>query len=136
MTSDSSDPARRKHHHSSHSDVEADEPSKRRKHGHHHQRRRHHRHHGKKHEETDSKLETENKEGEVEIEGGKEVLGSGAVGVAMSSSNLGIDYDMEEGEIIEDEVPPISADRDVVGDIETKKLNSDMVCSVPLIVSF
>ncbi|XP_019164774.1 PREDICTED: serine/threonine-protein kinase prpf4B-like isoform X1 [Ipomoea nil] len=128
MTSDSSDPARRKHHRSSHSDVETDEPSKRRKHGHHHHhhRRRHHRHHGKKHEEIDSKLETEVKEAEVETEGGKEVLGSGAVGVAMSSSNLGIDYDMEEGEIIEDDVPPTSAAYDVAEDIENKKLSSDM----------
>nr|GMD43241.1 serine/threonine-protein kinase prpf4B [Ipomoea batatas] len=107
------------------------------KHGHHHHhRRRHHRHHGKKPEEIDSKLETEVKEAEVEIEGGKEVLGSGAVGVAMSSSNLGIDYDMEEGEIIEDDVPPTSAAYGVAEDIENKKLSSDMVYSVPLIVSF
>nr|GMD21239.1 serine/threonine-protein kinase prpf4B [Ipomoea batatas] len=105
MTSDSSDPARRKHHHSSHSDVETDEPSKR---------------------QIDSKLETEVKEAEVEIEGGKEVLGSGAVGVAMSSSNLGIDYDMEEGEIIEDDAPPNSAAYDVAEDTENKKLSSDM----------
>nr|GME02180.1 serine/threonine-protein kinase prpf4B [Ipomoea batatas] len=97
------------------------------KHGHHHHhRRRHHPHHGKKPEEIDSKLETEVKEAEVEIEGGKEILGNGAVGVAMSSSNLGIDYDMEEGEIIEDDVPPTSAAYDVAEDIENKKLSSDM----------
>lgn len=157
MASDSTDLSRRKHRRSSPSDDEAKEASKRRKHRHHH----HHRHHrrSKKHEESDSKSENEIAEAGAEIENEKKALGSGAMGVVVGSSNLGIDYDMEEGEIVDDILPSAAAaahdDDDVDATARTKELdldretedkllqnhhivnlsNSDMVCSIPLMLS-
>ncbi|XP_019180421.1 PREDICTED: serine/threonine-protein kinase prpf4B [Ipomoea nil] len=128
MASDSTDLSRRKHRRSSPSDDEAKDASKRRKHRHHH----HHRHHrrSKKHEESDSKSENEIAEAGAEIENEKQALGSGAMGVVVGSSNLGIDYDMEEGEIVDDILPSAAAavahdDDDVDGTARTKELDLD-----------
>ncbi|KAK6133852.1 hypothetical protein DH2020_032402 [Rehmannia glutinosa] len=111
MAGDSSEPTRQ--HRSSRAD-DAEELSKRRKHRDHQHRRRHHRHRSKQDEkETRTKSQEEldgKKVEEVEVE---EInlenygdAGGGATGEVMVSSSLriaGVDYDMEEGEIVEDD---------------------------------
>nr|XP_043627321.1 serine/threonine-protein kinase prpf4B-like isoform X2 [Erigeron canadensis] len=80
MASDNED---RKHRRSS--DEESEEPSKRRKHRHHH-RRRHHRHHSRKHDAGD-----------------EEVSDMAPPPPPPPVENSRPDYDMEEGEIVEDD---------------------------------
>ncbi|KAK4376472.1 hypothetical protein RND71_002768 [Anisodus tanguticus] len=115
MASDSNEPSIRKHHRSSPSDEDTGEPTKRRKHRHHHHhhhhhRHRHHRHHSKKHEDkSDSKPE---KSKDV-IENGGQPGEAMKIGTVIGVSSLGIDYDMEEGEIIEND------------DVATKKLGNE-----------
>ncbi|CAN4121871.1 unnamed protein product [Withania somnifera] len=121
MASDSNEPSRRKHHRSSPSDDD-DTAVKRRKHRHHHRHHRHHhRHHSKK---SDSKSEKETGKVKGEIENGEAAIN---VGTVVGVSSLGIDYDMEEGEIIEDDV--VVATSDVPADdnenMTTKKLGNE-----------
>ncbi|KAI3816498.1 hypothetical protein L1987_16197 [Smallanthus sonchifolius] len=79
-----SDHEERKHRRSS--DDESEESSKRHKHRHH--RRRHHRHHSRTHEKHGDKREEGNEE---------------ATDMPPPPDNLRSDYDMEEGEIMEEE---------------------------------
>ncbi|CAH9147829.1 unnamed protein product [Cuscuta epithymum] len=102
MASESTEHSRRKHRRSSPSDEEVKDTSKRRKHRHHHRR---HRHHSKKHHEGDSNPDIETDKAEAEIEHKKQELGGVATGLVNGCSNFGIDYDMEEGEIIDDILP-------------------------------
>ncbi|KAK6134076.1 hypothetical protein DH2020_032173 [Rehmannia glutinosa] len=113
MASDSSETTRRKHHRPSSTD-DAEEHSKRRKHRHHHRHRHHRRHRSSKDKEETTAIATEELENkkidEIEVEARKlenngdegggslgEVLVSGGTGFA------GVDYEMEEGEIVEDD---------------------------------
>ncbi|KAK6133831.1 hypothetical protein DH2020_032424 [Rehmannia glutinosa] len=111
MAGDSSEPTRQ--HRSSRAD-DAEELSKRRKHRDHQHRRRHHRHRSKQDEkETRTKSQEEldgKKVEEVEVEERNLEnygdTGGGAAGEVMVPSSLriaGVDYDMEEGEILEDD---------------------------------
>ncbi|KAA8529183.1 hypothetical protein F0562_034018 [Nyssa sinensis] len=99
MARDTQDLSRLKHRRSS--ADKSDEPSKRRKH-------RHHRHSSRrKHEEDETKREVEIKEEEevIKTDKGEDVTLPARpplVGV-VSGSNSPPDYDMEEGEIVEDE---------------------------------
>ncbi|KAI3453012.1 hypothetical protein Pfo_009675 [Paulownia fortunei] len=113
MASDSSEPTRQKHHRSSSADDEV-ELSKRRKHRDHHRRRHPHSHRSKREKEktrTKSQEELEVKKvDEIEIEKSRLEnygdAGGGAVGEVVVSSDLkfaGVDYDMEEGEIVDDD---------------------------------
>ncbi|KAL0380751.1 UNVERIFIED_CONTAM: Serine/threonine-protein kinase PRP4 [Sesamum angustifolium] len=114
MGSDSSEPTRRKHHRSSSTD-DAEERSKRRKHRHHRHRHRHHhhRHRSSKDKEETTAVAVEELEGEkideIQVEERLEKIGDeddGAVGevlVSGGSGFAGVDYEMEEGEIVEDD---------------------------------
>lgn len=105
MTSDSQD-SRRKHRRSP-SDDDSPEDSKRHKHRHHRRRHRHHHRHSSKRRD-----EEKNKADEIEgdLEGMREIVVPPPA-----------DYDMEEGEIVDDEGP-------IIADIETanKKVDSDV----------
>ncbi|KAL8470602.1 hypothetical protein ACS0TY_033236 [Phlomoides rotata] len=107
MAGDSTEPTRRKHHRSSSND-DAEERSKRRKHRHH--RHRHHRHRSSRDKEEASEITRDELEGEridyIEVEEKKlESKGSlGDVSVKQESGFAGVDYEMEEGEIVEDDV--------------------------------
>ncbi|CAI9785362.1 unnamed protein product [Fraxinus pennsylvanica] len=114
MASDSGEPTRRNHRRSV-STEDSEEPSKRRKH-HRHHRHRHHRHRSKKETEETFKKADEKLEGggidEIQVEERKlegDVMKNGdegAVGEVLGSTGVGfvdVDYDMEEGEIVEDE---------------------------------
>ncbi|XP_051122127.1 uncharacterized protein LOC127245336 isoform X2 [Andrographis paniculata] len=111
MASDSSERTRRKHHRSSSTD-DAEERSKRHKHRHRH-RHRHHRHRSSKDKEEIAGVATEELESEKidEIELDERILENngdvdgGALGealVAGGSGSPGMDYEMEEGEIVEE----------------------------------
>ncbi|KAK4410330.1 Serine/threonine-protein kinase PRP4 [Sesamum angolense] len=114
MGSDSSEPTRRKHHRSSSTD-DAEERSKRRKHRHHRHRHRHHhhRHRSSKDKEETTAVAFEELEGEkideIQVEERLGKIGDeddGAVGevlVSGGSGFAGVDYEMEEGEIVEDD---------------------------------
>ncbi|KAK4357591.1 hypothetical protein RND71_023201 [Anisodus tanguticus] len=117
MASDSNEPTRRKHHRSSPSDEDTGEPTKRRKHRH------HHRHHSKKHEEkSDLKPEKETDKSKDEIGNGGQPM---QIGTVIGVSSLGLDYDMEEGEIIEDDDVATAAIGDDDENIVTKKLGNE-----------
>ncbi|KAA8532722.1 hypothetical protein F0562_032755 [Nyssa sinensis] len=96
MASDTQDFFRRRHRRSS--DDESEEPSKRRKHRHHH---RHHRHSSRKQEEDETKCEEEeiiaDKREDIALLPPPPIVG------VVSGLNWRPDYDMEEGEIVEDE---------------------------------
>ncbi|XP_011077099.1 serine/threonine-protein kinase prpf4B [Sesamum indicum] len=114
MGSDSSEPTRRKHHRSSSTD-DAEERSKRRKHRHHRHRHRHHhhRHRSSKDKEETTAVTIEELEGvqidEIHVEERMDKIGDdddGALGevlVSGGSGFAGVDYEMEEGEIVEDD---------------------------------
>ncbi|KAL0430112.1 UNVERIFIED_CONTAM: Serine/threonine-protein kinase PRP4 [Sesamum radiatum] len=114
MGSDSSEPTRRKHHRSSSTD-DAEERSKRRKHRHHRHRHRHHhhRHRSSKDKEETTAVAIEESEvekiDEIQVEERLEKIGDeddGALGevlVSGGSGFAGVDYEMEEGEIVEDD---------------------------------
>lgn len=148
MARDSGEPTRQKHHRSSKFDKE--DRSKRRNHR---DRHHHHRHRSKQEkEETRTKTQEELEGGkvdEIEVETRKseydgEAVG-GAAGEVMESSGLGlagVDYDMEEGEIVEDDVLVDCVNGDVEkvqkileSDVESGEIdmngydNSNMVCS-------
>ncbi|XP_055809706.1 uncharacterized protein LOC129879969 [Solanum dulcamara] len=126
MASDSNEPSRRKHNRSSPSDEDTGEPLKRRKHRHHHRHHRHHRHHSKKHvEKSDSKSEKEMGKSKGEVENGGQQGEAMNIGTVVGVSTLGIDYDMEEGEIIEDDVVATAAVGDADEIIVTKKLGNE-----------
>ncbi|XP_015076116.1 serine/threonine-protein kinase prpf4B isoform X2 [Solanum pennellii] len=126
MASDSNEPSRRKHHRSSPSDEDTGEPLKRRKHRHHHRHHRHHRHHSKKHlEKSDSKSEKEMVKSKSEIENGGKPGEEMKIGTVVGVSTLGIDYDMEEGEIIEDDVVDTAAVGDADEITVTEKLGHE-----------
>ncbi|XP_004239418.1 uncharacterized protein [Solanum lycopersicum] len=126
MASDSNEPSRRKHHRSSPSDEDTGEPLKRRKHRHHHRHHRHHRHHSKKHlEKSDSKSEKEMVKSKSEIENGGKPGEEMKIGTVVGVSTLGIDYDMEEGEIIEDDVVDTAAVGDADETTVTEKLGNE-----------
>ncbi|TMW93629.1 hypothetical protein EJD97_011365 [Solanum chilense] len=126
MASDSNEPSRRKHHRSSPSDEDTGEPLKRRKHRHHHRHHRHHRHHSKKHlEKSDSKSEKEMVKSKSEIENGGKPGEEMKIGTVVGVSTLGIDYDMEEGEIIEDDVVDTAAVGDADEITVTEKLGNE-----------
>ncbi|KAL8258149.1 hypothetical protein R6Q59_030190 [Mikania micrantha] len=93
-----SDDEERKHRRTS--DDESEEPSKRRKHRHH--RRRHHRHHSRKHEKDEDKREEDDEE-------------AMDMPPPPPPANLRTDYDMEEGEIVEEDG----------GDVGRKIVDSD-----------
>ncbi|XP_075507038.1 uncharacterized protein LOC142543572 isoform X1 [Primulina tabacum] len=120
-----SEPTRRKHHRSSSPDN-ADEHSKRRKHRHH--RHRHHRHKSKQDNEEVPNDELvvgriENDEVEDRKLGNSEDE-SGAVGDVVVSNGfrfIGVDYEMEEGEIVEDD----DLGSYVHGEFEKSKKNLD-----------
>lgn len=118
MAGDSSDPTCRKHRRSPSDDEnDSQEPSKRRKHRHHRHHRHHHRHHHRSKKEdrvVDSTQieagieEKEKRQGDRNdsdsdmndtVAKGPPIGGIGSVANGLS---LGIDYDMEEGEIIEE----------------------------------
>ncbi|GFP94602.1 serine/threonine-protein kinase prp4 homolog [Phtheirospermum japonicum] len=133
MASDSSETTRRKHHRPSSTD-DAEEHSKRRKHRHHHRHRHHRRHRsGKDKEETSSIAEglESPKIDEIVAEPWKLVNngddGGGSLDEVLVPNGLGVDgvdYDMEEGEIVEDDglVGSVNAD----GEQSKKNLNSDI----------
>ncbi|CAA3006103.1 serine threonine- kinase prpf4B [Olea europaea subsp. europaea] len=117
MASDASETTRRNHRRSV-SPEASEEPSKRRKHHRHHRHHRHHhhRHRSKKEIEVTSMKVDEELEGrgidEIQVDERKlerDVMKSGdkgAVGEVLVSTGtgfMGVDYDMEEGEIVEDE---------------------------------
>lgn len=113
MATDSSEPTRRKHHRSSSND-DAEERSKRRKHRHSHKHRHHHRHRSNKDKEgtpvpVSEEFESE-KTDDIEVEkrkfedNGDESAGSlGEVLVSTGSKLAGLDYEMEEGEIVDED---------------------------------
>lgn len=91
MASDHQEPSRRKHRRNS--DDESEEPSKRHKHRHHHRRHRHHR--NRKHEEEiGTKHDAEEK---------SQLSPRLPPTVVVSNGNWRPDYDMEEGEILEED---------------------------------
>lgn len=115
MASDTQD-SKRKHRRSS--DDDADDSSKRRKHRHHHHHHRRHRHSSRKHEaEGGGKHEAEG-EGKHETEdfvAPQSPHPAATVVAVVPSSNWRPDYDMEEGEIVEEEGFGVDSDA-----IETK----------------
>ncbi|KAL3336721.1 hypothetical protein AABB24_029404 [Solanum stoloniferum] len=126
MASDSNEPSRRKHRRSSPSDEDIGEPLKRRKHRHHHRHHRHHRHHSKKHQEkSDSKSEKEMVKSKSEIENGGKPGEEIRIGTVVGVSTLGIDYDMEEGEIIEDDIVDTAAVGDADESTVAEKLGNE-----------
>ncbi|KAL3501697.1 hypothetical protein ACH5RR_036146 [Cinchona calisaya] len=126
MTRDSNDPSRRKHRRSPSDDENNDSeaPSKRRKH-HHHKHHQHHHHRSKKEAKVEGATQTE-----VEIEEKREeeteVSTVGATGAVFSGSILGINYDMEEGEILEEDEAGGGADGTDGGQVKRKELGSDV----------
>ncbi|XAR72372.1 Non-specific serine/threonine protein kinase [Bertholletia excelsa] len=105
MASDSQEPTRRKHRHSS--DDESDEPSKRRKQRH-HRHHRHHRHSSRKHVNDEAKREEEVEVGderkpEEEEEAAFPPASPPPPPFIHPGPSSRPDYDMEEGEIVEDE---------------------------------
>ncbi|KAG8366596.1 hypothetical protein BUALT_Bualt17G0096300 [Buddleja alternifolia] len=127
MASDSSEPTRRKHRRSSSPD-DAEERSKRRKHRHH---RRHHRHRSSKNKEKTTVIPEEELEGgkiggiEVEatkLENNGDDCGGAVGGVSVSSGLgfVGVNYDMEEGEIVEDDGGLVDCDNEDLG--KSKKI--------------
>ncbi|XP_052199029.1 uncharacterized protein LOC127806074 [Diospyros lotus] len=109
MASDSQDPTRRKHRHSS-SEDEAEDSSKRRKHRHHH---RHHRHRHRYHDNRKNGDEEPHRQEDAEVGDRRKRQEEDGVPCLPPPTQpqpqpqqpplLGPDYDMEEGEIIEDE---------------------------------
>ncbi|XP_059655531.1 uncharacterized protein LOC132302637 [Cornus florida] len=100
MASDKQAPSRHKHRRSS--DDESEEPSKRRKH--HRHRHHRHRHSSRKHEEDQTIREEEIKPDKDEIKHDeREDVALPPLEGAVSGSNWQPDYEMEEGEIVEDE---------------------------------
>ncbi|PIN05947.1 U4/U6-associated splicing factor PRP4 [Handroanthus impetiginosus] len=114
MASDSSEPPRRKHHRSSSTD-DAEERSKRRKHRHHrHRHHHHHRHRSNRDKEETTEITTEElgnekvdgievEEKKLERDGDERRDASGEVLVPNGSGFVGVDYEMEEGEIVEED---------------------------------
>ncbi|KAK3008723.1 hypothetical protein RJ639_013126 [Escallonia herrerae] len=106
MASDDQDLSRQKHRRAS--DDEAEDSSKRRKHRHHHHR--HHRHHHRRNRgETEAKLKHGEEvgikhEGEEAVAPPPPPVAAPSTVSVMSSASWRPDYDMEEGEILEDEV--------------------------------
>ncbi|KAL6538942.1 hypothetical protein OROMI_025268 [Orobanche minor] len=128
MASDSSEQTHRKHHRPSSTD-DAEEHSKRHKHRHHHRHRHHRRHRSRKDEEGTTEIAREEMESSKidEIEVGSRKLENNAMGgvlVSGGSGFAGVDYEMEEGEIVEDDgvVNYVNAESDK----SKKNLNSDI----------
>lgn len=120
MASDTPD-SKRKHRRSS--DDDADDSSKRRKHRHHHHHRRH-RHSSRKHEaEGEGKHEAEGdgKHAAEDFVALPSPQPAATVVAVVSGSNWRPDYDMEEGEIVEEEGFGAGGDA-----IEKKKSDSDV----------
>ncbi|KAF5794123.1 putative protein kinase CMGC-DYRK-PRP4 family [Helianthus annuus] len=111
MTSDTEE---RKHRRTS--DDESEEPSKRHKHRHHH-RRRHHRHHSRKHDDI------------REEEDDEQITDMPPPSLPPLPVNRTVEYDMEEGEIVEEDggdvvvkkVADSDAESGEIGEIETGK---------------
>lgn len=137
MAGVSSDPTRHKHHRSP-SDDENDSQgqSKRRKHRHHRHHRHHHRHHhrSKKQDTVEDATQIEaGIEGKEKRQGDRNVSDSdmndtvangppiGGIGSGANGLSLGIDYDMEEGEIIEEVEGSVEGD-----DWKKKGFDSDV----------
>ena len=117
MASDTQD-SKRKHRRSS--DDDAVDSSKRRKHRHHHHHRRH-RHGSRKHEaEGEGKHEAEGKRETEDFVAPPTPQPAATVVAVLSGSNWRPDYDMEEGEILEEEGFGVGSDA-----IEKKKTDSD-----------
>lgn len=120
MASDTPD-SKRKHRRSS--DDDADDSSKRRKHRHHHHHRRH-RHSSRKHEaEGEGKHEAEGdgKHAAEDFVALPSPQPAATVVAVVSGSNWRPDYDMEEGEIVEEEGFGAGGDA-----IEKRKSDSDV----------
>lgn len=152
MASDSGEPTSRNHRRSV-SPEDSEEPSKRRKH------HRHHRHHRHRHRSKKETEEISKKAGEEWEEGGIDEIhveerklegvvmkngDEGALGEVLVSTGAGfvdVDYDMEEGEIVEDEGLNDNGDgnfgkqKKLDSDVESGEIESDrhdntnMVCS-------
>lgn len=135
MAKDSNQPTRRKHRRSpSEEDNDSEEPSKRSKHRHHRHHRHRHHHRSKKQDKAEDTTQAEPRI-EIEDKDKRQEEGNGcvsdlndgvatapvmgAVGAVLNGSSLGIDYDMEEGEIIEE-------DEEVVGRVELKQRGFDL----------
>lgn len=102
-----SDREERKHRRSS--DDESEEPSKRRKHRHH--RRRHHRHHSRKHEKHEDKRE----------DGVEEVTDM----PPPPPPSANPDYDMEEGEIVEEDGADLGRKKTADSDAESGEIKTE-----------
>ncbi|XP_023768272.1 uncharacterized protein LOC111916849 [Lactuca sativa] len=107
-----SDNEERKHRRSS--DDESEEPSKRRKHRHH--RRRHHRHHSRKHDKHEDRRE----------EGEEETTDMPPPPLPLlSSANSQPDYDMEEGEILEEDGADVGVKKTADSDAESGEIKME-----------
>lgn len=147
MASDSAELSHRKHRRSPSEDENNDSqaPSKRRKHRHHKHHRHHHRHHRSKEEDE---VEDARAEAEVEIgEKREEERKRNEKAVAVSGSILGIDYDVEEGEILEgdEDGGEVKKKKELGSDADIGEIgglgavcsdNSYMVCSDSPCLSF
>ena len=124
MASDFQDSPRK--HHRSPSDDDSPEHTKRHKHRHHRHHRRHrhyHRHSNSKHDDV--------KKDEIDAKNREEV-------VENTTKRPLVDYDMEEGEIVEDEVADEIAEKKIGSDVESGEFkasdlrsdvdDSNMVC--------
>ncbi|CAI9296745.1 unnamed protein product [Lactuca saligna] len=107
-----SDNKERKHRRSS--DDESEEPSKRRKHRHH--RRRHHRHHSRKHDKHEDRRE----------EGEEETTDMPPPPLPLlPSANSQPDYDMEEGEILEEDGADVGVKKTADSDAESGEIKME-----------
>lgn len=162
MASGSNEPTRRKHRRSPSDDEnnDAEAPSKRRKHRH-HKHHRHHRHHHHHRSKKEDRVEDATAEAEIEMEENLEeerksnenavvdaATGGTTSAAVISGSVLGIDYDMEEGEIVDEgecggggsriDGDEVKKEKERGSDVESGEIgavhgghsdNSHMVCS-------